>query len=283
MEIELADQHVYELDQRLTVEEIRQRAMDRRTGAFGSGLGNLLQRPKPDDIELIASQRRLEPFWHVACQARYVYERTRDYTVPASGPEVRQITVLGQQYTIDSAGGRGSFTLPTLEHCRDEFSSELYLDGVSGAPVTDATAIVGGPRHEVSDLAALGEDDTVVVPPEQRASYVVRQLLASMMKPVQADSITEESMTIQNIDLYYRPWWAFEFHWKPKDKKGIVELDAVTGQMRPGVALADRVGKIVTRDALFDIGADTVGLLVPGGSIAVKVAKLAIDQGNKPS
>ncbi len=283
MEIELADQHVYELDQRLTVEEIRQRAMDRRTGAFGSGLGNLLQRPKPDDIELIASQRRLEPFWHVACQARYVYERSRDYTVPASGPEVRQVTVLGQEYTIDSAGGRGSFTLPTLEHCRDEFSSELYLDGVSGAPVTDATAIVGGPRHEVSDLGALGEDDTVVVPPEQRASYVVRQLLASMMKPVQADSITEESMTIQNIDLYYRPWWAFEFHWKPKDKKGIVELDAVTGQMRPGVALADRVGKIVTRDALFDIGADTVGLLVPGGSIAVKVAKLAIDQGNKPS
>ena len=283
MEIELADQHVYELDQRLTVEEIRQRAMDRRTGAFGSGLGNLLQRPKPDDIELIASQRRLEPFWHVACQARYVYERTRDYTVPASGPEVRQVTVLGQEYTIDSAGGRRSFTLPTLEHCRDEFSSELYLDGVSGAPVPDVTAIVGGPRHEVSDLATLSENDTVVVPPEQRASYVVRQLLASMMKPVQADSVTEESMTIQNIDLYYRPWWAFEFHWKPKDKKGIVELDAVTGQMRPGQALADRVGKMMNREALFDIGADTIGLIVPGGNIAVKVARLAIDQGNKPS
>ena len=283
MEIELADQHVYVLDQRLTVEEIRQRAMDRRTGAFGSGLGNLLQRPKPDDIELVASQRRLEPFWHVACQARYVYERSRDYTVPASGPEVRQVTVLGQDYVVDSAGGRGSFVLPTLEHCRDEFSSELYLDGVSGAPVTDATAIVGGPRHEVSDLATLSEDETVVVPPEQRASYVVRQLLATMMKPVQADSVSEESMTIQNIDLYYRPWWAFEFHWKPKDKRGVVELDAVTGQMRPGVALADRVAKVVTRDALFDIGADTVGLLVPGGSIAVKVAKMAIDHSNKPS
>jgi hypothetical protein len=283
MEIEHADQHVYELDQRLTVEEIRQRAMDRRTGAFGSGLGNLLQRPKPDDIELIASQRRLEPFWHVACQARYVYERSRDYTVPASGPEVRQVTVLGQQYAVDSAGGRGSFTLPTLEHCRDEFNSELYLDGVSGAPVTEAAAIVGGPRHEVSDLAALSEDDTVVVPPEQRASYVVRQLLATMMKPVQADSVSEESMTIQNIDLYYRPWWAFEFHWKPKDKKGIVELDAVTGQMRPGQALADRVGKMMDREALFDIGADTIGLIVPGGNIAVKVARLAIDQGNKPS
>jgi hypothetical protein len=88
-------------------------------------------------------------------------------------------------------------------------------------------------------------------------------------------------MTIKNIDLYYRPWWAFEFHWKPKDKKGIVELDAVTGQMRPGQALADRVGKMMNREALFDIGADTIGLIVPGGNIAVKVARLAIDQGNK--
>lgn len=28
----------------------------------------------------------------------------------------------------------------------------------------------------------------------------------------------------------------------------------------------------------FDIGADTVGMLVPGGSIAVKVARVAIDR-----
>ena len=83
--------------------------------------------------------------------------------MPASGPEVRQVTVLGQDYTIDSAAGRGSFILPTLEHCRDEFSSELYLDGVSGAPVTGAAAIVGGPRQEVTRPGALGANDTVVV------------------------------------------------------------------------------------------------------------------------
>ena len=39
---------------------------------------------------------------------------------------------------------------------------------------------------------------------------------------------------------------------------------------------------MVSRDALFDIGADTVGLLVPGGSIAVKVARIALEQ-NKGS
>lgn len=279
MEIELADQHVYVLDERLTTDEIRQRAMDRRAGAFGSGLGNLLSRPKADDIELVASQRRLEPFWHVACQARYVYDRSHDYTIPASGPEVREVTVHGQDYVVNS--GR-SFVLATVEHCRDEFGAELFADGVTGAPVVGAAAIIGGPRQEVSDLTTLAENDTIVIAPEQRASFVMRSLMGTMMKPVQADSITEESMTIQHIDLYYHPWWAFEFHWKPKDKKGVVELDAVTGEMRPGQALASRVTKMMNRDALFDIGADTVGLLVPGGSIAVKVARLAIDQRDKP-
>ena len=47
------------------------------TGAFGSGLGGLLRRPKPDDIELVNSQHRLEPFWHAGGRALYVYDRAR--------------------------------------------------------------------------------------------------------------------------------------------------------------------------------------------------------------
>jgi hypothetical protein len=281
MEIALADQHIFVLDDRLTTDDIQQRAMDRRIGAFGSGLGNLLQRPKQDDIELVNSQRRLEPFWHVGGRALYVYERARDYTVPASGAEVREVTVRGETYPVDAAGGRGAFVLPTIEHCRDEFREEIYIDGVSGAPVTDATKILGGPRQEVTDLAAAAGNNTVVVPPTQHASSLVRQLLASMIKPVQADTVSEESMTLEHIDLYYRPWWAFEFHWKPKDKRGIVEIDAVTGQTRQGQALMPKLQRMVSRDTLFDIGADTVSLLVPGGGIAVKVAKLAIDKSHK--
>src|SRR5438477_9770222 len=100
MDIQLANQHIFRLDDRLTPEEIRQRAMDRRTGAFGGGLGGLLQRPKPEDIELVASQRRLEPFWHVSCDAVYAYDRSRDYTVPASGPQVLEITVHGVKLTV---------------------------------------------------------------------------------------------------------------------------------------------------------------------------------------
>ena len=274
MDIQLADQHIYRLDDRLTPEEIRQRAMDRRAGAFGSGLENIFSRPKPDDIELIDSQRRLEPFWHVGCNAVYVYERSHEYTVQASGAQVQAVTVHGEDHAI---GQGGSFTIPTTEHSREEYRQALFLDGVTGAAVADAATIVGSPRHEVTDLEALAAEADIVVPPEQRASFVVRQLLTGMLKPLQADVVHEESITFEQIDLYYRPWWAFEFHWKVKDKKGVVELDAVTGQLRNSQALMARLSRTVSRDSLFDIGADTVSLLVPGGGIAVKVAKLAID------
>jgi len=281
MDIKLAEQHIFVLDDRLTADDARQRAMDRRASAFGSALGNLLQRPKADDIELVNSQRRLEPFWHVGGQAVYVYERSREYTVPASGAEVREVTVHGEVYPVRTATGKASFALPTIEHCRDEFHQELHVDGVSGAPMTDATSIMTGSRREVTDLGTAAESNTIVIPPTQHASSLVRQLLALMLKPVQADTVSEESMTLEHIDLYYRPWWAFEFHWKPKDKRGVVEIDAVTGLIRPGQALMAKVQRMVSRDTLFDIGADTVGLLVPGGGIAVKVAKLAIDRNQK--
>ncbi|MDP9468977.1 MAG: hypothetical protein M3P32_09615 [Chloroflexota bacterium] len=277
MDIQLADQHIYRLDDRLTPDEIRQRAMDRRTGAFGGGLESLFSRPKADDIELIDSQRRLEPFWHVGCSALYVYDRSHDYMVPASGAQVQAVSVHGEEHKVTA----GNFVVSTVEHSREEYRQALFLDGVSGAPVADAQTIIGSTKHEVTDLEALASEADIVRPPEQRASFVVRQLLTGMLKPLQADTVHEESITFEQIDLYFRPWWAFEFHWKVKDKKGVVELDAVTGEMRNSQALMARLSRSVTRDSLFDIGADTVGLLVPGGSIAVKVAKMAIDSSQK--
>jgi hypothetical protein len=279
MEIHLGSERIFVLQEREGVEELRQRAMDRRTQSFGSGLGSLLQRPKAEDVVLVASQRRLEPFWHVAGRALYVYERGRDYAVAASAPEVREVTVLGTTYPVAESGPAArTFTLAATEHCREEIAHTLDADARTGAKVGDAVAVLAGSRDEISDPATLAADDSIVVPPEHRASFVVRQLLSEMLKPVQADRILEESLTLETIDLCYRPIWAFEFHWQSKDKRGVVEIDGVTGAIRQGGSLLPQLTKIVSREALFDIGADTIGLLVPGGSIAVKVARAAIDR-----
>lgn len=279
MDIQLANERLLLLEERLTMDEIQQRAMDRRVGAFGGGLGSLLQRPKPDDVALVTRQRRLLPFWHVAARAVYVYDRQRDYTVASSASEVTAVTVDGQRHELEQAtGNQRAFRLKALEHCRNEFHAETFTDGLTGTPVADGAALISGLRSEILDPATLAAGDTIVVPPEQRASFVVRKTLAEVMKPVQADTILEESMVLEATDLYYRPVWAFEFSWQGHDKQGVIEIDSLTGQTTTGKAMLGQIKGMLTRDLLFDVGADTVGLFVPGGSIAVKLARAAIDK-----
>lgn len=280
MEIQLGEERLLLLEEHLTADEIQQKAMDKRVSAVGGGLGGLLQRPKVEEVTFVSRQRRLMPFWHVAATSHYVYERNRDYTVPAAASEVTAVTVHGQRHEMNQRmGSQQAFRLPLLEHCENDFRSESFTDGLTGATVADGSAVITGPKSEIADLQALESAETIVVPPEQRASFVVRKTLADVMKPVQADRILEETIVLQKTDLYYRPLWAFEFSWR--DKRGVIEVDSITGQAHAGQAMMTQVKGLLNRDLLFDIGADTVGLFVPGGSIAVKLAKAAIDTNRK--
>ena len=277
MEITLAPERLFLLEERLTLDEITQRAMDKRTSALGS----LLSKPKPEEVTLVNKQRRLEPFWHVAGHAVYVYERNREYSVPAAAPDVEGLTITGSKYEGVATGAALAFRVPALEHCRTEIRSESFVDGLTGAQVADGAQVITGPRSEVADPATLAEGDTIALPPEHRASYVVRTLMGQLIKPVQADKVLEEEVVLEATDLFYRPVWAFEFTWNGKGKNAIVEIDSVSGQTRAGKALVGQIRGALNRDLLFDVGADTVGLFVPGGSIAVKLAKAAIDNKKK--
>jgi hypothetical protein len=278
MDIQLGEPRIVVLEERLTFPEIETRAMDRRVHAFGGGIGSLLQRVRPEEIELVTSQRRLDPFWHVACRAHWVYERTREYAVPASGVEVQAVTFRGERHEIAESGKGRVFRLSALEHCRDESTQSAFIDGLTGEPVADAATLIAGPQREIPDGGTVEAPDTIVRPPEHRASSVVRGVLAKTLKPIQADRIVEESVVIERTDLYYRPVWAFEFLWRSKDRRGVLEIDGLTGKEGRSGSLLAGVTKLVSKEALFDIGADTVGLIVPGGSIAVKVARAAIDR-----
>jgi hypothetical protein len=217
MEIQLGRERLLLLEERLTRDEIQQRAMDKRTSVFGGGIGSLLQRPKIQEISFISRQRRLMPFWHVAATSHYVYERSRDYTVPASAPEVQAVSVEDKRHDVNGApGGQRSYRFTALEHCQNDFRAETFTDGVSGASVADGPVVVSGPKSEVGDPQTLSAEETIVVTPEQRASFVVRQTLTQVMKAVQADRILEETIVLETTDLYYRPVWAFEFSWRDK-------------------------------------------------------------------
>jgi len=273
MEMHVAEQRIYALTEKLTAEQARLRAMDRRASVFVSGIGSLLQRPKLEEVELLAAQKRLEPFWHAVCAVRQVYDRTRNFNVPVTGPEVQIVTLHETDYPVSNR----SFTLNAVEHCREEDQQQIFVDGQSGDRI-DLGALIANPKSEVTDLPGFTGGGAIIVPPEIRASFVVRQALQPMLKPLQADVIYEETITIETIDLYYRPLYAFEFRWKPKDRTAVAEFDGITGDMRNAKSLRPTLNVSITRDALFDIGADTVGMIVPGGGIAIKLVKIALDQ-----
>lgn len=282
MEISLADERALLLKEQLTLEQAEGRAWSKKVDAFGrmARMGSLWQRPKDDDFELIYKERRVEPFWHIVCHARYVYERRREFPLSISGPEVEKVTVDEQEYVVHN----GRLTLHGLEHCREEPHKEVFVDGYTNQPVPELSSYLDYPANEVPAeyMTDLTEKGVIVVPPQVRASAVVREVLIGMLRTVQADRILEDHVDIEKVDLYYRPVYAFQYRWQSREKEAIIEYDGLTGQLQTGgKTFQQYMGKLMDPEFLFDVGADTIDLLIPGGGIAVKLARKGIDAARK--
>jgi hypothetical protein len=278
MNITLADERVYLLTEQLSLDQAEGRAWSQKVDAFGRmvKVASFLQRPKDDDFRLIYKEHRYEPFWHVVCRARYVYERRREYTLTLSGPEVETVTVDGITYRASD----GRLTLDGLEHCRDEPYQEVFVEAYSNERKPELAEYLKYPAIEIprADLDNFAPEGTIVVPSQMRASAVVRDVLLGVLKSVQADRILEDHVEVEHIDLYYRPVYAFQYRWLSKSKEAIMEYDALTGRLQAdGKTFQKYVGKLLDAEFLFDVGIDTIDLLVPGGGIAVKLARKGID------
>ncbi len=282
MEISLVEERAFRLEEKLTFAEAEAKAWERRLDAFGriSKVASLVQRRKDEDINLIYKETRLQPFWHIECAARYVYQRSRDFPIPISGPEVETVTLEGMEYQVTE----GSFSLSGVEHCREEFDRDVFIDGLTGQENEDLKAYLDNPAEEIPDnkLEGLASEDIIVVPPQARASAIVREVLIGMIKSVQADRILEDTVEVRRVDLYYRPVYAFQYRWPAKEKEAVLAYDGVTGELEAGSKTFQQyMGKILEPDFLFDVGVETIDLFVPGGGIAIKIAKKGIDVARK--
>ena len=50
----------------------------------------------------------------------------------------------------------------------------------------------------------------------------------------------------------------------------------MTGEVQNGRAVRERVGEIFTEETLFEIGSEALGMLLPGGSLAAKLARAVV-------
>lgn len=277
MEINVATQRILLLKDQISPQDAKERAWQKKVTAFDaiSKVTSLLSKPKDEDFALTYSEHRYEPFWHVITNARYEYTRTANYTVSTSGKEVKTITVHDVKY--DEQDGR--ITIPVLEYCLQEEREEVIVDGITVKLAPELKKYLSMLPHEVKgQLKDEVEDGAILVPPQARVSAIMRDSLAKMIKGIQADTILAEQVEVVCVDLYYRPIYAFKYTWASKNKEAILEVDGLTGEIRQGKRVfKEYMGKILDQDFLFDVGADALGMFVPGGSIAMKAAKKYMD------
>jgi hypothetical protein len=190
--------------------------------------------------------------------------------VPAN---VRAVTIAGQEFPV-AAGRAPAIEIEATNFFVEEERRELLVDGERGEESNDLRKYLTHEKIEVEDVSTLDDDGATVTQPAVLGSFVVRKLVNSMMKTFQADAVREEKIDVDELVLYYRPVYAVEYFWKAKDKRQVLEFDALTGESRAEPTQVKRqVLKVLENDALFDIGADTIGMLVPGSNIAIKVAR----------
>jgi hypothetical protein len=281
MQIEVASQRILLLKDRLSPEQAKDIAWQKKVAAFDafSKVTSFLSKPKDEDFSLTYTEHRYEPFWHVVASARYEYTRTTNYQVASSGKEVKSVTLHDSKYEVLN----GHIHVPVLEYCLQDERDEKILDGMTGKDAPQlrqylsmtATEVQGQLKDEVGA-------DAILVPPAARISAIMRDSLSKMITGIQADTILKEEVEVSRVDLYYRPVYAFKYTWASKQKEAILEVDGLTGEFRAGTRIfAEYFGKVLDQSFLFDIGADAVGMFVPGGSIAVKAAKKYMDSRTK--
>ena len=273
MEINLGTERIVQLQAAYAAADVEEAAARRRVEAFGQ-VARLFQRPKPEDITISAIQLRLEPYWYARASAHYRYARRHTYHVPVTS-EVSSVSVYEDERPATLQGNSRTFEIQAIDHCVEESHAELGLDAVSGVEVA-LEKYRSFVQVEVPDLKALDADGAQVVSPELRSSFLVRKLVPLLMRTFQADSVEEERIDVEEVALIFRPAYSVEYLWQAKDRRQVLHFDALSGESRAAQSEAMKtIAKVLDNDALFDIGADTVGTVLPGANIAIKLGRLA--------
>jgi hypothetical protein len=243
----------------------RAQAEKDKSQAFGMlSRVKLWDRPKDADITLASSEKRYEPFWNVKAVRKTAFTKKTIYQVPAANPHAVSVDVLGQSHLFDS---KRELKLAAVEHCQRNADLSEYFDGLQRQVPEKQLAEYAG-KHAYKEIGDNSESQFVM--PTVTAAFLLQQVKAQLMAPIEADEISEDVLEVESMTLFYRPVYAFEFAWR--DKRGVLEIDGLTGKVnREGNMLGGVLHKLASREALFDVGIEIANVIVPGGGVVLRM------------
>lgn len=255
-------------------DKVRELAEGHKVKAFGM-ISNFLFKPKEEEITIVYEEKRYQAFWHIIGSSYFEYKRKVRYKVPVE-TVVEDVTFQSENYRVDK--NDNTFEIEGIEHCKENYREEVMVDAQTDQPA-EFTQYLKYPTKVIASTDELTADGTGVVNLQTKASFLVRKVLNDLVKPIKADQILDEKIEIVELSLYFYPIYTFEYHWVPKDKKAMVEFDGVTGEMRKGRKLTDKLRNSFTSEELFDFAKEAanffpgVGLAMMAGRKAIQIAK----------
>lgn len=247
----------------------RAQAEEKKTSSFGAmAMLKVWDRPKEQDIVLTGTEKRYEPFWHIKATRRALYRKKAKYPIRPVDANTVSINLLGQDFQTQAGH---PIEVVGVEHCEAVKHLAEYFDGMrrDGGDLSLAEIVSKFTAETIAD-----SDQPNFVAPELTAASLLQKVRATLMTAIEADEVLDDTLSVESLTLFYRPVFAFEFGWR--DKKGAVEIDGLTGKTnRAGSLMGGMVRRLATREALFDIGGEVAGMVVPGGKVAVMMLEKA--------
>lgn len=262
---------IFVFDEVYPLRAAQEQAEKKKLGAFGMlAKFNPLNRPKEDTVQLSRQELRLEPFWHVVAQRSVDYSCQLNYQVPVHNPYAQSLQLDDKVFEVTRQKDKARIELIAIEHCHRKIPFDRLVDGMQRDIKPSVFESYIG-KYKYSEVEQL--DRAELLKPLVSMAAAKQMAVAGLnSEAINAHDIIDDRIEFERTYLYVRPVFAFEFRWASADKVGVIEVDGLTGEIvENGRWFKDKIGRILTRDMLVDIGADVAGTIVPGGSVAVKL------------
>ena len=240
-----------------------------KLAAFGTlARLNPLNRPRPETVKLSKWELRYEPFWHLVARRQVDYLHEAVYALQITNPYARKVEIAGTAFEIIPAGGKPRVDVQLQEYCHRKIDAVVHQDALK-RNLKPAKLQAYIERYKAAERAQLDVPGTI--PPQlpfNAAVQVVKAKLAA--DPIDAHSIQADTIEFTTAHLYFRPVFAFEYDWS--NKLGVIEIDGLTGEVvENGEWFREKVEIAMSRDMLFELGAEMASAVVPGSGYAVKL------------
>jgi len=222
-------------------------------------------------IDITHKEKKYYPIWNVKAQSFTEYLRNNNYSFPVE-PQVRTVKISGHVFEVSKEAPVCKIT--GEDYCVEQYAKDEVTDA-TGAGVKEKKLLpyLKFESRPISQTEELMGRRTVVIPATIRAAFIVRDLFKELIKPVHADKVLTEKIEVTEICLYFRPAYAFELTKQPSGKTAVLEVDALTGEMRSGSVFKKELKEVVSEDLLFDLGAEIVSNVIPGAGAVAAIGK----------